>query len=147
MIVTGITGPGFWITEVLTIGKHTFLINEVVLISLSIFALLTIAFSLNTVFKADFDKALKGLVKMISIIILIASMIITFALSSPGDIVSTKPKLVLYAYGLMFAKLLIHLMISHIAHIEFEQFRGTILASCFTLAFISIWNNYATIET
>lgn len=141
MIFTGIMGQDFWVIEVVTLNSYTYHINEVLIIGLSIFSILTFAFSLRTVIIKNKEKAINSISDFIVISIMFISMMIVLSLHNNSDILKNKPKLIIYLYGFMFGKLLIHLMIAHIAHSPYEQYRWTILSSSFILAGISIWNH------
>ena len=141
VIVTGIAGQKFWTTEVFTINNFTFHLNEIGLLGVTIFSIFTAIYSFVNIFKHNARKALNSLTNLIPNLFLTASLFTVFSLKHEGDIVDSNPKVVIYLYGLMFAKMLLHLMMSHIAHKEYEWFSSTIFGTSLTLIVISVWNS------
>lgn len=146
LIITGIVGQKFWLYEMFSINDVVFHFNEFILLCVSLFSLGTIAYSLYNICKENAFKALKSLPNIIPMILISVSMILVFSLKKEEDIIDRNPKLVIYLYGFIFAKMLLHLMISHLAHKEFEYFIVTLFGTCFTMIALSIWNYIVDIE-
>lgn len=138
MIVTAFIGQDKWLV------KHSFFIelplNQIVLLSLGLAAVMTTFLAFKSVFTYNSNASFKGLYHLLPLLLLKSSLVIVFTYSKADELINTHPKFVIYIYGVMYAKLLLHLMIAHISHSEFQQWRFTIVSASFTLIFISIWN-------
>ncbi len=146
LLITGIVGSDFWVIEVITISGRVFLVNEILLLGLSIFSILTIGFSIKNVYTKNKSEAYKSIGDFIVIIFLFFSFFLVLLCNPESDLIQKKFKLVIYLYGFMFAKLLIHLMVAHIAHADYEQFRFSILGTSTTLIIISLYNIFSNKE-
>jgi len=57
---------------------------------------------------------------------------------SPQDIMKTHPRIVLWTIGLLFSKLVTHLMISHLCNEEYHPFRRTLIPFFFIAAHVGL---------
>lgn len=69
------------------------------------------------------------------------SLFVCVLFASDDSIVSRSPKFIILIYSFMFSKLLLHIMMAHIAKSEFEQWRISIITCCIILPTISILGN------
>lgn len=74
-------------------------------------------------------------------IVLTVSIFLVFLLAGENSIVYTSPKIVILAYGFSYVKLLIHVMMGHIAHAEYEQWRTSSIATSIVLPLSTILYN------
>ncbi len=108
-IFTGIIGQDFWIREITILGINTHY-NKITLYSFLFFSML---FTLLSIYKMAVNPQVKIINMMyhsIVFVFLIANMMffITFTREIIGSYTSKYPKLIIYTYGFIFAKLLVN---------------------------------------
>lgn len=137
-IITGVYGAKLWFKEINILGKFSLKFNEIngwiVFIGGCIFTFYSI---LSVLFKLSKKQLLNALRTSLIYVLFISSLMSVITLNN-SIIVKDYPKFLILTYGLLFAKLMGILQVSHITNSPFNPFRPIFLIPLVSILIHSI---------
>jgi len=118
-VVTGILGTNIW-----TEKMGSYKLNEIALVLFAVLALFNSLLNVISAVRRTKGK-MSPFVNLITLIYMIVIALVVCYLS-PSNVISRKPRILIYFFGFIFSKLVGLLQVSHVTRTPFNQFNRTI---------------------
>ena len=144
MMITGELGREFWIQKINFVGFTTSVNHlSVILFFITGFFFAVLSFvKVLLEFKEKMNEALQNL----SFFLLSVMSLLIVVYYGDSDIIRNHPKIINIVYGFSFAKLVGHLLLAHLAHSKFLQYRKSLLSSSIILAGAALLDHFFDIK-